>query len=154
MGIGKFILTSLAAAAVMLVLATAWQFALAGRFYAENMAVAREVRLYDIIALAYLVLGAMMALMYPSGYAGGSPAMEGARFGAMIGIIWSLPHSLIVYATQGTQSTTLVLAAAVWHAVEQGIGGVVIGIMHGRTLRLRTGGDDRATGIAPDSQTE
>ena len=154
MGIGKFILTSLASAAAMLVLAAVWYFVLAGPFYAEHMAVAREVRLYDIIALAYLVLGAMMTLMYPSGYAGGSPAMEGARFGVMIGIICSLPHSLVVYAIQGTQSTTLVLAEAAWHAVEQGVGGVVIGIIYGRTLRLRVGGEDGATSIAPDSEDE
>jgi len=154
MGIGKFIVTSLAAGAVMLVLAAAWRFVLAGPFYAEHTAVLREVRLYDIIVLAYLVLGAMMTLMYPTGYAGGSPAMEGARFGAIIGIIWSLPHSLVEYAIQGTQSTILVLTEAAWHAVEQGVGGLVIGIIYGRTLRLRAGEDDGAMGIAPDSEDE
>ena len=74
MGIGKFILTSLVSAVAMLALAVVWYFGLAASFYAEHMAVVREIRLYDVIALAYLVLGAMMALMYPAGYAGGHPA--------------------------------------------------------------------------------
>jgi len=157
MGIGKFILTSLVSAVAMLALAVVWYFGLAASFYAEHMAVVREIRLYDVIALAYLVLGAMMALMYPAGYAGGHPAVEGARFGAMIGIIFSLPHSLLVYAMQSTRSTTLVLADTIWHVVEQGVGGMVIGLLYGRALRLRAGGDSAADGamdMALDSDDE
>ena len=157
MGIVKFIVTSLVSAVVMLMLAAVWHGSLTAAFYAEHMQIAREVRLYDIMALAYLVLGAMMALMYPAGYAGGSPAVEGARFGAMVGIIYSLPHSLVVYAIQETQTTTLILAEAAWHVVEQGVGGMAIGLVYGRTLRLRAGGEegaDSAMDMAFNSEDE
>jgi len=40
------------------------------------------------IGLAYLMVGIIMAYMYPKGYEGGSPVGEGLKFGAIIGLLW------------------------------------------------------------------
>ena len=92
----------------------------------------RDVPLMRIAALGYVLLALLMAHVYPKGYAGGAPASEGLRFGAFIGLIATLPRSLVLYAMEGGHTGTLVIVDASWHIVEQGIGGLVIALLHGR----------------------
>ena len=70
-----------------------------------------------------------MAYMYPQGYKGGSPLKEGLRFGVVIGLLWILPYNVIMIGVVGT-SKTLVVVDALWHIVEQGVGGIVIGYIY------------------------
>ena len=65
----------------------------------------------------------LMAYLYPKGYSEGSPVGEGLKFGILIGLIWILPLGLIL--------------DAVWHLVEEGAGGIVIGLVYGRNARAQ-----------------
>jgi hypothetical protein len=131
MGPRKLILSSLASAIVMLVLAISWHVAAAST-YREEIAAVRETAHVDLIALGYLILGVMMAIIYPKGYSGGSPLLEGFRFGAMAGVMVGLPHNLVMHAVSQTLTANLVMADGAWHLVEQGVGGAVIGLVYGR----------------------
>ena len=131
MEIRKLLIAAAASAAVMLVLAILWHIIIMDPFYAGELSFLQEVVSYDVIALAYLVLGALMAIVYPKGYTGGPPAAEGFRFGLVMGLICALPAGMVVAALTGTVSGAVVLVEAAWHMVEQGIGGMVVGMVFG-----------------------
>lgn len=142
MEIRKLLLSALAAAAAMLLLAGLWHTAIMGPYYAREMPVMQEVVRYDVIGLSYLVLGVLMAIVYPKGYTGGPPAAEGFRFGLVMGLIYSLPHSMVLFAVTGSLSGVLVLTDAAWHMVEQGVGGMVIALVCGPMGRRRLDPED------------
>lgn len=85
-----------------------------------------------LIIVGYLLLGALMAYMYPIGYKGGRPVLEGLRFGLLIGLLWVLPQELVRLGAHGKGSISYILVNSAWHLVEQGAGGVIIGLIYGR----------------------
>ena len=77
-------------------------------------------------------LALIMAYIYPKGYEGGSPVVEGLRFGILMGLFFGIPQSFF-FGTMfpiigfgailvGTLITTLELAAS----------GLLIGLVYGR----------------------
>ena len=84
-----------------------------------------------ILLAAYFILALIMAYVYPLGYKGKSPAMEGLRFGIIIGLLWVFPHSLAMAGAHG-ESIIYVFKNSLWHLVEQGLGGLIIGLIYGR----------------------
>lgn len=121
----------------MWILAGLWHEIMMANFYSnENHAKHEGI---GIIFLAYLVLALFMAYIYPLGYKGGSPVIEGLRFGILIGLLWVFPHELAMADAHG-DSITYVIKNGVWHMVEQGVGGIVIGLVYGKKL---TDGNDR-----------
>ncbi len=114
----------------MFVLGGLWHLLLMSNFYekyATDRALAEPNLLF--IILGVLILAALMAYMYPQGYKGGSPLKEGLRFGVVIGLLWVLPINVIMIGVMGTPKT-LVVVDALWHLVEQGVGGIVIGYVY------------------------
>ena len=65
------------------------------------------------------------------GYKGGSPVKEGFRFGALIGLIWILPLSMIFHGVWNLPLTGVIVDSA-WHVVEEGIAGIAIGLVYGK----------------------
>ena len=72
--------------------------------------------------VAYIVLALIMAYMYPLGNKGIKPALEGLKFGIIIGILWVFPHELAMTGAHGSNSIVYVFKNTGWHIVEQGIG--------------------------------
>ncbi len=128
----RFLLATAVSALVMLALAWLWHGAFMAEFYVAHTALPREVPLTRMFVFGYVVLAVLMTHLYPKGYSGGSPVAEGLRFGIFIGLLFVLPHGLILYGADGGHTGTLVIVDASWHIVEQGIGGIVIAVMHGR----------------------
>jgi len=83
-----------------------------------------------VIGLAFVILGLMMAHMYPKGYKGGPAMSEGARFGCTIGLLWVVPLSMIMVAV-GELTWTILAYDVPYHALEGAIGGIIIAKMHG-----------------------
>ena len=83
-----------------------------------------------MIALGSLVIAILMAYTYPIGYKGGSAVKEGFRFGALIGLIWVLPVSLI-FSGAWNYPLVAVIVDSAWHIVEQGVTGIVIAMIYG-----------------------
>lgn len=125
MNVKKFFLAWLIGFVVMGILAVLWHLVIMGSFY--NM---RPQPLFVI--LAYLILALLMSYAYPKGYQGKPPALEGLRFGIFIGLLWILPLQLIM-ASAGNTTFTVGLVDAAWHIAEQGIGGIIIGLIYGRS---------------------
>ena len=85
-----------------------------------------------ILLIAYLVLALLMAYIYPPGYRGGKPVWEGLRFGIIIGILWVFPHELAMTGAHDGKSILYVFKNTAWHMVEQGIGGIIVGLIYGK----------------------
>ncbi len=132
MNVKKFILAWMTAFVVALLVAFGWHLFLLADFYrAQAQAVAREEPNYVFVFVGLLILYFLMALIYPIGYKGGSPLKEGFRFGALIGLIWVLPISVVDHGLHNLP-LTLVIVDSAWHVVQEGIGGIVIALVYGR----------------------
>ena len=127
----RLALAALAGSVVMWLVAGLWHMLLVPGFYAVEGEAAHHGG-GGLIIVAYFVLGALMAYMYPIGYKGGKPVLEGLRFGLLIGLLWVFPHSLLRAGAHGEESISYVLINSAWHMVEQGVGGVIIGLIYGR----------------------
>ncbi len=134
MNIKKFLLATLVSGLSMWLLAGAWHELIVANFYAEETGAEHEGT--AIILLAYLILGLLMAYIYPLGYKGGKPWMEGLKFGALMGLLWVFPHTLVMAGAHGT-SVLYVIKNSLWHMVEQGIGGLLIGLIYGRLAQKK-----------------
>ena len=130
----KFLPAFGAAFITMFLLAFAWHQPIMGEFYANNPgaagSVARAEPIVWMIAVGYVVLALLMAYIYPKGVEGGSTLMEGFKFGALIGLLWVLPHSIVMYGVQMVDSKILVIVDGLWHVLEQGLGGIVIAYIY------------------------
>lgn len=132
MDVKKCVLAWVAATVISFLLGGLWHSVLMGAQYeAATAAVARapeEVNM-AFVFLGYVVLGALMAYMYPIGAKGGSPASEGFRFGALVGLLWILPWSLVIVGIWNV-GLRIVLIDAVWHIVEQGLAGIGVAYVY------------------------
>ena len=129
MNIKKLVLATLAGGVTMWLLAGLWHTLLMAKFYAGETDATHEGT--GIIFLAYMVLSILMTYIYALGYKGGRPIVEGLRFGVVIGLLWVFPHGLAMAGAHGN-SISYVFKNAAWHIVEQGIGGIIIGLVYGR----------------------
>jgi hypothetical protein len=84
-----------------------------------------------VVLMLVLLYPGLMTYLYNLAYRGGSPALEGARLGAIVGLLFVLPLNLAHTVIAGA-STTLVLLDTPLHIVEEGLVGVAIGLTAGR----------------------
>jgi len=132
----KFLLASLAGAAVMFLLSGLWHAVLLKDFYAAQFGAAvRAEPLVSFSFLSYLSLAILMAIVFPFGYKGGAVVKEGLRFGILMGLLCRLPFSLVFYANSTSFTMSHVLFDGAWHIVEQGIGGIVMALIYVRKTR-------------------
>ena len=127
----KMLFALLAGFVVMFLLAGLWHMIIMGDFYKANSssaALAEPKMLF--IALGYFILALILAFIYPLGYKGGSPVIEGLKFGVLMGLLWILPFSVVLFGLFESSGTVLVVDV-IWHVVEEGIGGIVIGLVYG-----------------------
>ena len=132
MDIKKFLTAFVAGFVVMFIISFLWHNVIMASFYNDHMgSVMRSEPIFLRILAGSIVLTALMAYIYPKGYAGDSPLTQGIKFGIIVGLLWTLPHGLIF---SGVLNITLtgVLGDAAWHIVEEGITGAVIGLVYGK----------------------
>ena len=124
-------LLTLAGGISMWLLAGLWHEIIMAQFYTAQTHATHEGT--GIILLAYLILAALMAYLYPRIYTDGKSVLEGLKFGVVIGLLWVLPHELAMAGAHG-ELIVYVLKNAAWHMVEQGVGGMVIGFTYQKLL--------------------
>jgi len=131
MNIKKLILASLGGGMVTFLLGYLWHAVILADFYeTHSAALARPEPNMMMVALGSLVIAVLMAYTYPIGYKGGSAVKEGFRFGALVGLIWVLPVSLIFSGVWNYPLVAVIVDSA-WHIVEQGVTGIVIAMIYG-----------------------
>ncbi len=129
MNIKKIVISTVIVGFSMWVIAGLWHNLILANFYARETEAAHEG--VGIMLIAYFILALFMSYMYPIGYKGGRPIFEGLRFGALIGLLWVFPHELAMAGAHG-DSISYVFKNAAWHTVEQGLGGVILGVIYSK----------------------
>ncbi len=129
MNIQKILFSTIGGGLVMFLLAGLWHMALMSDLYAGDLNRAEPI--LPLIAVSYLILALLMAYMYPKGTEGTNKIANGVKFGSLVGLIWVLPHALILHAVTEGGALNVILIDAVWHVVEQSCGGVVIAFIYG-----------------------
>ena len=85
-----------------------------------------------LVFFGYLVLALLMSILYRRLVrVTGSPAWSGLRFGLMAAVCWLMPYSLVLFGVYNFPYIVLPLDFA-WALVEQGVGGLVIGLIVGK----------------------
>lgn len=129
MNIKKLFQATAAAGFGMWVFSGIWHNLILANFYASETGASHDG--IGVLLIAYLVLALIMAYIYPLGYKGGRPIVEGLRFGMLIGLLWVFPHELALAGAHG-DSISYVFKNAALHVVEQGFGGIIVGFIYGR----------------------
>ena len=128
----KILMLWIASFVVTFLLSFLWHKVLMVNFYEVNTeALARQEINMLFVVLGQLILTFLMAYIYPIGYKGGSQVKEGFKFGALIGLIWILPWSVQMHGIW-IVPLNAVLVDSAWHIVEEGIGGIAIGLVYGK----------------------
>ncbi len=125
----RIILSGALAGLAMWLLAGLWHEIVAAHFYAERVDAGHQG--LGIILAAYLMLGLLMAFMFERIRGHGSTSIAGLIFGALIGVVWVLPHGIAMAGAHG-EPVLYEFQNAAWHVVEQGLGGLIIGAVHRR----------------------
>jgi len=129
MNIQKILLSAIGAGVVMFLLAGLWHGALMSDLYVSDLSRAEPNMV--LIAVSYLILALLMAYIYPKGIEGTSKIANGIKFGAVVGLIWVLPHALVIHAVTEGGTLNVILIDVLWHMVEEACGGVVIALIYG-----------------------
>lgn len=127
----KLVLSTGIVGFAMWVFSGLWHNLILANFYATETGASHEG--IGLLLIAYLILALFMAYLYPRIYKGGGPAIEGLKFGALIGLLWVFPHELAMAGAHG-EPLSYVFKNAVLHVVEQGLGGIILGLIYGRKL--------------------
>ena len=130
----KTLFATIAASVVMFSLAGLYTGVLAHDFIVNHVdpTLLRTPPNLTLVAFGYFVLALLMALLYPRLVrVSGSSAMCGLRFGLVAGVCWLMPYSLVLFGVYKFPYVALPLDF-VWALVEQGIGGLVIGLIYGK----------------------
>jgi len=90
------------------------------------------------LALGYLVIGWMMAFIYPKGYGGGSPAAEGFRFGVVAWAIASFGPGLGIQGFMPDSMTAFLFGSFV-NLIGYAVTGIAMAmVMKGQMEPMRT----------------
>ena len=86
-----------------------------------------------LVFLGYVALALLMSVLYARLVrVTGSPAWSGLRFGMVAAVCWLMPYSLVLFGVYKFPYAALPLDFA-WALLEQGIGGLVIGMISGKS---------------------
>ena len=81
--------------------------------------------------IAYFLLAGVMAYLYPFYSQNKSNSKTGFLFGMIIGFLWVFPHGLALAGSHDT-SIAYEIRNCIYHLFEQGIGGIIIGLIYGK----------------------
>lgn len=130
----RTLLAAITAALVMFSLAGLYTGVLARAFIASHVAPAllRTPPNMALVFGGYALIALVMSLLYVRvGRSAGAPAWSGVRFGLVVAVLWLMPYSLVLFGVYRCPYVALPIDFA-WAFVEQGLGGLVIGLIHGR----------------------
>lgn len=130
MNVKRILLSGGAAFVVMFVLGGLWNAVLMTNFY-ERHAPANVRRPEDtsllFVVIGYALLAAFMTFLFAQSFKRRPSALESFQFGALFGVIATLPVYLILYAIWNV-SLTMMLVDSAWHLAQEGMGGLILGL--------------------------
>jgi hypothetical protein len=85
-----------------------------------------------LVYCGYLLLASLMSYLYARTVRlVSAPAVSGLRFGLISAIVWFMPYSLVIFGVYNFPYLALPVDFA-WASVEQGLGGMIIGLIQGK----------------------
>lgn len=127
----------IAASVAMFSLAGLYTSVLARAFIASHVdqSLLRTPPNLILVFVGYVALALLMSVLYARLVrVTGSPAWSGLRFGMVAAVCWLMPYSLVLFGVYKFPYAALPLDFA-WALLEQGIGGLVIGMIYGKSHR-------------------
>lgn len=82
-----------------------------------------------IMLIAYFILAFLMVYLFEKSFKKDKYLLEGLRIGVVVGILWVFPHGLVMAGAHNT-SVLYEIKNALWHVIEQGLGGMIIGLLY------------------------
>lgn len=131
MSVKRILLAGGAAFVVMFVLGGIWNALIMTDQYADHAPVnvrSPEDASMLFLIVGYLLLTCFMTFLFSQSFSERPSTGQGFQFGALFGIIATLPLYMILYAVWDI-SIVHILIDSGWHLVEQGIGGIVLGLV-------------------------
>jgi len=134
----KLIISAVVAAAAMFGLAGLYTQVLARDFIANNVnpELLRNPPDLVITFLGYLFLALIMAYVYrffQNKFQ--EPIKSGIFLGLSAAVVWIMPYSIVLFSVYNFPYVALPLDF-VWMLIEQGVGGLLIGLIQGRRLKI------------------
>lgn len=133
----RLVLSVIAASLVMFSLAGIYTGVLAREFIASHVdqSLLRTPPNLILVFFGYVLLALLMSVLYRRLVgATTSPAWSGLRFGMVTAVCWLMPYSLVLFGVYRFPYAALPIDFA-WALVEQGMGGLVIGLIFGKGNR-------------------
>jgi hypothetical protein len=128
----KFWMAAAAYLVLTFVMAAGWHLALFKNVYARLGAFTRPRPIIPLGILSMVLQAAVVAYLYPFFYRGGSPLMEGATFGLLLGVFMG---SNAVLAEAGKNEvgplSTWITVEGVYYLVQFLLVGLAIGLIYG-----------------------
>ncbi|MBI5771221.1 MAG: DUF1761 domain-containing protein [Verrucomicrobia bacterium] len=129
----KTVLAALAYVVVSFALAAPWHFVLFKDLYHSFGIYNRADPIIPLGLLSMIVQGAVMAALYPRWYRGGAPAVEGIKFGLLMGVFLFSVSTLANAAKIEVKGLGGFLAVqAVFHLLQFVAAGAAVGLVFGR----------------------
>lgn len=88
-----------------------------------------------ITLIAYFILALLMVYIYALINKGNNAIIVGLKLGVIIGIVWVFPHGLVMAGTHHDTSIIYEIKNTLYHMFEQGVGGIIIGLIYGKTMK-------------------
>ena len=133
MNLQKFVLAFIAYVLVTFAVAASWHLFFFKELYDQLAIFTRQEPLIPLGIASIVMQGLVLSYLYPSFYRGGSPSLQGLKFGLLIGVLMA---SIAVFAEAGKQNVS---SLSTWLAFESGyyllqfgVVGLVIGMIYGR----------------------
>lgn len=130
----KPLLTAFVASLVMFTLSGLYTGVIARGFIASHVdqALLRLPPNLAMTYLGYLFLAFVMSFTYTHFVKSVSrPAITGLKFGFFSAVFWLMPYSVVLFSVYNFPYSALPLDFG-WALVEQGLGGLVIGVIYGK----------------------
>lgn len=130
----KFIISTIVTGIVLFALGGLFYSVLFAEYFKTNMLhVMRSETDFKLWAFAVgsLIRSALMYVIYSIGYKGGSPFMEGAKFGILIGAFLQIPYVFFFWGGSPVRYQPVIVDGVI-SIVMLLIAGIVTGLIHGR----------------------
>ena len=134
----KFFLAAIAYVIVTFAVAASWHLVFFKDLYDQLGIFTRKEPLIPLGITSIIMQGLVLSYLYPVFFKGGSPLMQGLKFGLLIGVLMA---SIAVFAEAGKQHvsslTTWLAFESMYYLLQFGLVGVIIGLIYGKKVSQR-----------------
>jgi hypothetical protein len=128
----RFILATVGGFIALVVVGLLWYTVVFASFYGD--AILKTLQAATIMIIVVDILRALiLAYVYPIGYKGGTPWLEGIRFGVVMGLVAGLPTGFFLSAFG--QPMNVAGMQLVFHVVQGAVLGVVVALIYGSAAK-------------------